>query len=191
MPPLGVCASLRGDRACAVYTIRNAVSAGGVTPQRRIRRHALLFDLLNHVANQSVVNGERRRYPRRRAPTVWPPSKRSMSGETDLLCIGRDRESLRRVMDDWRNRSGAALINAHQVSPAAVLPTRGAEATCRTLPDRLTIICPCLAVPWSKTPHQRRREVIALEGASSAAVLPIRADSRVSSSPQSRGPVLD
>jgi site-specific DNA recombinase len=36
-----------------------------------------------------------------------------------------------------------------------------------------------LAVPWSKTPHRRRHDVIALEGASSAAVHPIRADVRV------------
>jgi site-specific DNA recombinase len=36
-----------------------------------------------------------------------------------------------------------------------------------------------LTVPWSKTPHRRRRDVIAPEGASPAAVLPIRADSRV------------
>jgi site-specific DNA recombinase len=35
-----------------------------------------------------------------------------------------------------------------------------------------------LTVPWSKTPHRRPRDVIALEGASSA-VLPIRADTRV------------
>jgi site-specific DNA recombinase len=34
-------------------------------------------------------------------------------------------------------------------------------------------------VPWSKTPHRRRRDVIDPEGASPAAVLPIRADSRV------------
>ena len=36
-----------------------------------------------------------------------------------------------------------------------------------------------LTVPWSKTPHRRRREVIALEGGSPAVVLPIRADVRV------------
>jgi site-specific DNA recombinase len=36
-----------------------------------------------------------------------------------------------------------------------------------------------LTVPWSKTPHRRRRDVIAPDGASRAAVLPIRADSRV------------
>jgi site-specific DNA recombinase len=36
-----------------------------------------------------------------------------------------------------------------------------------------------LTVPWSKTPHRRRRDVIAPEGASPAAVLPIRADSRI------------
>jgi site-specific DNA recombinase len=35
-----------------------------------------------------------------------------------------------------------------------------------------------LTVPWSKTPHRRRRDVIAPEGASTAAVLPIRADAR-------------
>jgi site-specific DNA recombinase len=36
-----------------------------------------------------------------------------------------------------------------------------------------------LAVPWSKTPHRRRRDVIALEDGSPAAVLPIRSDARV------------
>jgi site-specific DNA recombinase len=36
-----------------------------------------------------------------------------------------------------------------------------------------------LAVPWTKSPHRRRRDVIALEGGSAAAVLPIRADARV------------
>jgi site-specific DNA recombinase len=36
-----------------------------------------------------------------------------------------------------------------------------------------------LAVPWSKSPHRRRRDVIALEGGSPAAVLPIRSDARV------------
>jgi hypothetical protein len=36
-----------------------------------------------------------------------------------------------------------------------------------------------LAVPWSKPPHRRRRDVIALEGGSPAAALPIRADVRV------------
>jgi site-specific DNA recombinase len=36
-----------------------------------------------------------------------------------------------------------------------------------------------LVVPWSKTPHRRRRDVIALEGASPTAVHPIRADVRV------------
>jgi site-specific DNA recombinase len=36
-----------------------------------------------------------------------------------------------------------------------------------------------LAVPWSKPPHRRRRDVIALEGGSPAAVLPIRTDVRV------------
>jgi site-specific DNA recombinase len=35
-----------------------------------------------------------------------------------------------------------------------------------------------IAVPWSKPPHRRRRDVIVLEGASPAAVLPIRADVR-------------
>jgi site-specific DNA recombinase len=35
-----------------------------------------------------------------------------------------------------------------------------------------------LAVPWSKTPHRPRRDVIAPQGASTAAVLPIRADAR-------------
>ena len=32
---------------------------------------------------------------------------------------------------------------------------------------------------WSKTPHRRRRDVIAPEGASQAAVFPIRADARI------------
>jgi hypothetical protein len=36
-----------------------------------------------------------------------------------------------------------------------------------------------LTVPWSKTPHRRRRDVIAPEGASRAAVFPIRADARI------------
>jgi site-specific DNA recombinase len=36
-----------------------------------------------------------------------------------------------------------------------------------------------LAVPWSKSPHRRRRDVIALEDGSPAAVLPIRSDARV------------
>ena len=36
-----------------------------------------------------------------------------------------------------------------------------------------------LTVPWSKTPHRRRRDVIAPEGGSPAVVLPIRADVRV------------
>jgi site-specific DNA recombinase len=36
-----------------------------------------------------------------------------------------------------------------------------------------------LTVPWSKSPHRPRREVIAIEGASPAATRPIRADSRV------------
>jgi site-specific DNA recombinase len=36
-----------------------------------------------------------------------------------------------------------------------------------------------LAVPWSKSQHRRRRDVIALEGGSAAAVLSIRADARV------------
>src|SRR5262249_50929487 len=36
-----------------------------------------------------------------------------------------------------------------------------------------------LAVPWSKPPHRRRRDVIPLEGGSPAAVLSIRADVRV------------
>jgi hypothetical protein len=36
-----------------------------------------------------------------------------------------------------------------------------------------------LTVPWSKTPHRRRRDVIAPRGASPAALLPIRADVRV------------
>jgi site-specific DNA recombinase len=34
-------------------------------------------------------------------------------------------------------------------------------------------------VPWSKPPHRRRCDVIALEGGSPATVLPIRADVRV------------
>ena len=36
-----------------------------------------------------------------------------------------------------------------------------------------------LTVLWSKTPHRRRRDVIAPEGASRAAVFPIRADARI------------
>jgi site-specific DNA recombinase len=35
-----------------------------------------------------------------------------------------------------------------------------------------------LTVPWSKTPHRRRRDVIAPEGSSRAEVLPIRSDTR-------------
>jgi site-specific DNA recombinase len=36
-----------------------------------------------------------------------------------------------------------------------------------------------LTVPWSKSPHRRRRDVITPEGASRPSVLPIRADARV------------
>ena len=36
-----------------------------------------------------------------------------------------------------------------------------------------------LTVPWSKTPHRRRRDVIAPEGPSRTQVLPIRSDTRV------------
>jgi site-specific DNA recombinase len=36
-----------------------------------------------------------------------------------------------------------------------------------------------LAVPWSKTPHRRHRDVIAPEGPSRTQVLPIRSDTRV------------
>jgi site-specific DNA recombinase len=36
-----------------------------------------------------------------------------------------------------------------------------------------------LTVPWSKTPHRRRRDVIAPEGSSRKQVLPIRSDTRV------------
>jgi len=35
-----------------------------------------------------------------------------------------------------------------------------------------------LTVPWSKTPHRRHRDVIALEGSSRAGALPIRSDTR-------------
>ena len=35
-----------------------------------------------------------------------------------------------------------------------------------------------LTVPWSKTPHRRRRDVIAPEGPSRTQVLPIRSDTR-------------
>jgi site-specific DNA recombinase len=38
---------------------------------------------------------------------------------------------------------------------------------------------PVLAVPWSKTPQRRRRDVIAPEGPSRTQVLPIRSDTRV------------
>ena len=38
---------------------------------------------------------------------------------------------------------------------------------------------PVLTVPWSKSPHRTRREIIPIEGTSSAATRPIRADARV------------
>jgi hypothetical protein len=35
-----------------------------------------------------------------------------------------------------------------------------------------------LTVPWSKSPHRRRSDVIVLEGSSEARALPIRSDTR-------------
>jgi site-specific DNA recombinase len=55
---------------------------------------------------------------------------------------------------------------------AVSLPSEDHASNGDTTPSVLT-------VPWSKTPHRRRRDVIAPEGASPAAVLPIRADVRV------------
>ncbi len=43
-----------------------------------------------------------------------------------------------------------------------------------------------LTVPWSKTPHRRHRDVIVPEGSSPAEALPIRSDTRQSSSPRLR-----